>query len=148
MQDILQSELEKDSFSSSLTPNTKNNNVAYMFINRDYLCTVYTDLTGRFPCKSSSGNEYVLVAYHCESNSFIAQALKNRRAETITVPWQVIHNMYTQGGIASDTYVMDNENSTEFITALTKNDTSYQLVPPHTHRRNLAERAIQTFKTI
>ena len=26
------------------------------------------------------------------------------------------------------------------------NKTSYQIVPPHTHRRNLSERAIQTYK--
>ena len=47
-----------------------------MVTNRDYLCTAYTDLTGKFLCKSSSRNEYVLVAYHYDSNSIIAQALK------------------------------------------------------------------------
>ena len=47
-----------------------------MFINRDDLCTTYTDLIGRFPCKSSSGNEYVLVAYYYYSKCIIAQALK------------------------------------------------------------------------
>lgn len=41
---------------------------------------------------------------------------------------------------------MNNKISSEFITTLTKNNTSYQLLPPHTHRCNLAERAIQTFK--
>ena len=55
--------------------------------------------------------------------------------------------MYTQGGIAPNTYVMDNEISNEFIAALTKNDTLHQLVCPHTHRQNLAERAIHTFKS-
>ena len=54
--------------------------------------------------------------------------------------------MFTQAGVALNTYVMDNEISSNFIAALTKNNTSYQLVPPHTHRRNLGERAIQTFK--
>ena len=117
-----------------------------MVINRDDLRTAYIDLTGRFQCKYSNGNEYILVAYHYDSNIIIAQALKNRRAETITATWQVIHNMYTQGGIAPNIYVMDNEISTEFIAALTKNDTSYQLVPPHTHRQNLADRVISTFK--
>ena len=54
--------------------------------------------------------------------------------------------MFTQAGTAPNTHVMDNEISSEFTAALTKNDTTYQLVPPHTHRRNLAERGIQTFK--
>ena len=41
---------------------------------------------------------------------------------------------------------MDNEISNELIEALKDNNTTYQLVPPYTHRRNLAERAIQTYK--
>ena len=54
--------------------------------------------------------------------------------------------MFTLAGTAPNTYVMDNEISHEFTTALTSNNTTYQLVPPHTHRRNLAERGIQTYK--
>ena len=41
---------------------------------------------------------------------------------------------------------MDNEASTTLKSAMTKNQTSYQLLPPHTHRSNVAEQAIQTFK--
>ena len=76
----------------------------------------------------------------------MGKALKNRRAETITATWQAMHTMLSVAGVAPNTYVMDNEISQEFITALTQNETKYQLVPPHTHRRNVAERAIQTFK--
>ena len=32
------------------------------------------------------------------------------------------------------------------IKGFEKNEVDFQLVPPHSHRRNLAERAIQTFK--
>ena len=117
-----------------------------MVVNRQEFGAAYTDLTGRFPCRSSSGNEYVLVAYHFDGNLVMGKALKNRRAETITATWQAMHTMFSVAGVAPNTYVMDNEISQEFITALTQNETKYQLVPPHTHRRNLAERAIQTFK--
>ena len=41
---------------------------------------------------------------------------------------------------------MDNEISSEFIAALEVNEYNYQLVPPHSHQRHLAERGIQTFK--
>ena len=41
---------------------------------------------------------------------------------------------------------MDNEASAELKLAMEDNNTTYQLVPPHDHRNNLAERAIQTFK--
>ena len=43
-------------------------------------------------------------------------------------------------------HIMDNEASNSLKTALIKNSIAYQLVPPHLHRRNMVERAIQTFK--
>ena len=45
-----------------------------------------------------------------------------------------------------NTYVLDNEVSSTLIDAMAKENISYQLVPPHIHRTNLAERAIQTYK--
>ena len=43
--------------------------------------------------------------------------------------------------------ILDNEVSAEFKKIILKNwGASYQLVPPNVHRRNVAERAIQTFK--
>jgi uncharacterized lipoprotein YmbA len=41
---------------------------------------------------------------------------------------------------------LDNEASLTLINYLTKQGITYQLAPPHVHRRNNAEWAIQTFK--
>ena len=41
--------------------NVKSNQVAYVLIDKSTIATAYQDLTGRFPYKSSSGNEYVLI---------------------------------------------------------------------------------------
>ena len=43
--------------------------------------------------------------------------------------------------------MLDNETSQELKNAMIKYKTDYQLVPPHTHRANSTERAIQTFKS-
>ena len=43
--------------------------------------------------------------------------------------------------------VLDNEISEEYKEAIRNNEMTYQLVPPHDHRRNIAEKAIQTFKS-
>ena len=43
-------------------------------------------------------------------------------------------------------YICDNECSAELKHAFKANKLEYQLAPPHQHRRNAAERAIQTFK--
>ena len=46
-----------------------------------------------------------------------------------------------------DVQILDNEVSTEFKKTIVKYwGASYQLVPPNIHRRNIAERAMQTFK--
>jgi hypothetical protein len=49
-------------------------------------------------------------------------------------------------GTALTMHWMDNEASTAVKRLLTEQLVEYQLVPPHTHRRNAAERAICTFK--
>ena len=136
-------------FSRSPIPNTKTNDVAYMVVDRNELYSAYTDLIGRFPCKSSSGNEYVLVAYHYNSNCIIARALKIRKSVTITIinTWKDVHTRYTQAVVAPNTYIMTNEISTKFIAVLIENGTEYQIFLSHTHRRNLTEWDIQNFNT-
>ena len=43
--------------------------------------------------------------------------------------------------------ILDNEVSQDLNFSMSKNKTTYQLVPPpHTHRANSAERAMQTYK--
>ena len=49
-------------------------------------------------------------------------------------------------GIQPNTYILDNEVSRLLLDAMEKEKIKYQMVPPHIHRANLAERAIQTFK--
>ena len=105
------------------------------------------DLTGRFPHCSSRGNEYILIAYHYDSNTILGIPIKNRQAATISQAWQQLHTKLTTAGIPPNTWILDNEISQDLILSMAKQKTSFQLVPPHTHRANAAERAIQTFKS-
>ena len=41
------------------------------------------DLTGRLPYKLSRGNEYILIAYHVDSNATLDKPVKNRQANTL-----------------------------------------------------------------
>jgi hypothetical protein len=45
---------------------------------------VFTDQTGRLPQASSSGNNYILIAYDYDSNCILLCPLHNRKAETLT----------------------------------------------------------------
>ncbi len=51
-----------------------------------------------------------------------------------------------KGGNQPKIYILDNEASADLKKGLKKYGMDYQLVPPHVHRRNAAERAIRTYK--
>ena len=72
--------------------------------------------------------------------------MKNRQANTITQAWQSIHLRLSELAASPNTRILDNEASQDLKLAMTKHKTDCQFVPPHTHRANSAERAIQTFK--
>ena len=55
--------------------------------------------------------------------------------------------LLTDNKLSVDLQILDNEASEEYKRSFkTKWNAKYQLVPPHTHRSNAAERAIRTFK--
>ena len=65
-------------------------------------------LTGPFPQRSSSGNQYLLIGYHYDGNAIIATPIKNRHAAIITTAWKHLHSKFTAAGVPPSTYVMDN----------------------------------------
>ena len=38
-----------------------------------------TDDCGRFPIRSRNGNEYIMIAYHCDSNTILQAPFLNRK---------------------------------------------------------------------
>ena len=107
---------------------------------------VSSDLTGRFPVPSSSGNHYLLVVYDYDSNAILMQPTPNRKAESLVATYEKIHKRLTRGGCTPILQRLDNEASQAFKDFLMDNHIDYQLVPPADHRRNSAEQAIRTGK--
>ena len=106
----------------------------------------YSDLTGRFPHMSSRGNQYLFVLYDYDSNAILSRAIKSRQGKVIADAYTSCYKELTQHGHEVKLFVLDNECSNDLRLAITKNGTKYELVPPHQHRRNAAERAIRTYK--
>lgn len=106
----------------------------------------YMDLTGKFPHQSSRGNQYIMVVYDYDSNAILVEAIANRQAKSIADAWETIHQKLVKNTVPPNLYILDNECSDIFKSSLQKYNAHFQLVPPHIHRRNAAERAIQTFK--
>ena len=107
---------------------------------------IYTDLTGRFPTTSQSGNKYILVLYDYDSNSVLTAPMKNRGDKEMVRAFDLLIQSLIGRGLRPLLQRLDNEASLALRTYLTEQGIEYQLAPPHIHRRNNAERAIQTFK--
>jgi hypothetical protein len=107
---------------------------------------LYTDLTGKFLVRSSKRNSYVMVWYIYDCNYFKVIPMKSRSASEWVKAYDTIHQELTVKGFKPKLQTLDNEASAALKHYFTANDVDYQLVPPHCHRRNAAERAIRTFK--
>ena len=108
--------------------------------------TTYSDLTGRYPITSSRGNQYIVICYDYDTNSIQAKPTKTRNAAEIRDATIAMLTQLSISGHAPKLHILDNEASSILKKSLLKHKIQYQLVPPHIHRRNAAERAIQTFK--
>jgi hypothetical protein len=107
---------------------------------------LYTDLTVKFPVRSSKGNSYVMVCYIYDCNYVKVIPMKSRSASEWVKAYDHILQELTVKGFKPKLQTLDNEASAALKILFTANDVECQLVPPHCHRRNAAERAIQTFK--
>ena len=107
---------------------------------------MFTDQTGKFPARAASGNLYLMITYHVDANTISVECLKNRTDTELVNGYQKLMSRYTASGIKVSMHVLDNETSPKFKEAIEKNEVTYQLVPPHIHRSNAAERAIRMFK--
>jgi hypothetical protein len=118
----------------------------YLSVETKTTGTTYSDLCGRYPIKSSRGNQYIVVCYDYDTNSISTAVTKSRKGYEIRDVTIRMLDKLTQSGHPPQLHILDNEASDMLKQTLSKHKIAYQLVPPHLHRRNAAERAIQTFK--
>ena len=129
---------------SPLLPQVK---TSELHVRVTHMSRLYTDDTGRFPIRSRSGNQYIMVAYHCDSNAILACPFKTRKDAHRMEAYNSIMEHIQAKGFNVDLQILDNEASAEYKKLITEKwGAKFQLVPPNMHRRNAAERAIRTFK--
>jgi len=101
---------------------------------------------GRFPKKSLRGNQYIMVLTKSDSDVILVEPMKNRTSGEMIRAYQALINHLHAANIIPEQHILDNECSEVFKATIKGNNMTYQLVPPHDHRRNRAEKAIQIFK--
>jgi hypothetical protein len=86
------------------------------------------------------------VLYHYESNAILAKPIAGLDDICIFNAYKEYFEMLSDKGLKPKLNVMDNQATKHIKKFLTENDCKLQIVEPHNHRVNAAERAIQTFK--
>ncbi len=86
-----------------------------------------------------------MVLIKMGSNAILVAAKKNRLADKMICAYQELVNRLCSARIQPKLHLLDNKCSTKFKERIKSNDMKYQLVPPHYHRRNIAETAINEF---
>ena len=72
--------------------------------------------------------------------------MKNCTEGQMIAAYQQIIKRINDAGLATKKHILDNKISAEFKKTIKENGINHELVPPGDHRRNVAERAIQTVK--
>jgi hypothetical protein len=128
------------------TPGVKHKDV-YLRVFDATKKAMYSDQTGRFPISSSQGNKYIMVAVKLDGNYIDAEPLKTRGTQSLINAYQAIFSRWkATNTISPNWHILDNEAPEALKQAIRENNCRVELTPADQHRRNAAERAIQTFK--
>jgi len=87
--------------------------------------TTYSDLCGRYPVKSSRGNQYILVCYDYDTNAILAEPIQTRAAANISNALEKMLDVLKKAGSPPQVHIMDNEASALIKHALLKRKTKY-----------------------
>ena len=99
---------------------------------------MYIDQTGKFPVKSSRGQQYMVVAHHMDSHWTLIETTSHRTTgELIGARRRILARMKSRG-IAPKHQILDNEISAEYIAEIESTKMMYQLVLLDDHCRNIA----------
>ncbi len=123
-------------------PITKRTNQVFLKVT-EFSNKIFTNQTGRLHVTSSRGYKYIMIAYDCGSNNILAEPLKSRTGLSNKNTYHKIRHLRISRGLTPQTHIFDNECSQVLQTYRQKENEGFQLVPPHVHRRNAPDQAIQ-----
>ena len=108
--------------------------------------TIYTDQTGKFPVKSISGNQYLMILVEIDSNAVLVEPMSSRKDAEMQRAYLALLQRLKRAKVVPTKHVLDNECSNS-MKNLIRDTCKLELVPPYCHRRNVAEVQIKNFKS-
>ena len=108
---------------------------------------LYTDDTSRLSVCSFRGNQYIIIAYNCDSNVTLQAPFKTKEENHRVASYSSITRRLKACGHSADLQILDNKDSAEYGRIINEEwHVKLQLVPLDIHCRNAAKRAFQMFK--
>ena len=117
------------------------------FVSTHTMRKTYSYQTRKFIIQSSRGSNYIFILYDYDSNSILSIPIKNRQAKSIADAWKLCYIRLKNNSHTPDLHILDNECSDLLKSSFHKYNIYFQWVTPHSNRRNVSKRAIQTWKT-
>jgi hypothetical protein len=87
-----------------------------------------------------------MILVEVDQNIISSKPTQSRTSGKLTKAYQALMKRLKRKGIVPKKHILDNECSQDLKDAIMENDVEYELVPKGQHRRNIAERGIQTWK--
>ena len=106
--------------SSSMAMKTPEELSHEIHIHVQHASRLYTDDMGRFTICSQSGNQYIMVAYHCDANVILVCPFKTRKDRHRLEAYAAIVESLKQRGHNVDLQVLDNEASAAYKKEITE----------------------------
>jgi hypothetical protein len=107
---------------------------------------VYSNQTGKFPTTSSRGNKYLMVLYYIDGSYIMMEPMKSRHENEMIRVHNILIERLKARGFYPKKQILDNEISKAYQKAIEVHGMEVEKVPKEAHRRNAAEKAIQTTK--
>ena len=100
---------------------------------------LYTYDTGRFCVCYRSGNHYIILACHVDTNAILLKLFQSRNDRHHIAAYDHIMARLKNGGHTIFLKILDNKYSQDYKLAIESNwNCKLQIVPPNVHRRNSA----------
>ena len=105
-----------------------------IYVYTDPISKLYTDDMGRFPVHSRSGNHYIVLDYHVDTNTILVEPFQSRQDRHRIAAYNRIMTRLNKRGHTVDLQILDNKSRQAYKQTI--QDTwgcKFQLVPPHVH---------------
>ena len=79
---------------------------------------LYTDNTGCFLIHARSGNQYIMIAYYCNTNLILAEPFPSRKDTHRLLAYDKIMQRLTENKLSVDLKILDNKASAEYKRAI------------------------------